>query len=314
MNKKIKKLIEKANKIIILRHKDPDIDAYGSQLGFYSSLKQAYPKKTILAVGDTNSLNTFQPMDTVTREEYKESLVFIFDTVSKQMLLGSDYTEAKNLVLVDHHLNEPDIRYDYYVRDARASSSCEIVYQLLKDMRIAIPQIAAKYLLMGIISDTGRFLYNNVNSDTFDISGKLIKIGANIQEIFDVMYSESLEMKKIKAYFFSTVQYTKNNVAFRKNDEDFLKKYHIDVHTASRGLVNQMAGANEVPIWANFTFDNRIGKILCELRSHTISIVDIAHKYGGGGHAQACGCTVDTWEDTDKVLADLDLVAEVSHG
>ena len=314
MNIKIKKLIEKANKIIILRHKDPDIDALGSQLGFCSSLKQAYPKKTILAVGDTNSLNTFQPMDTATREEYKESLVFIFDTVSKQMLLGSDYTEAKNLVLVDHHLNEPDIRYDYYVRDARASSSCEIVYQLLQDMRIAIPKIAAKYLLMGIISDTGRYLFNNVNTKTFAISGKLIEIGVNIQEIYDVMYSESLEMKKIKAYFFSTVQYTKNNVAFRKNDEDFLKKYHLDVHTASRGLVNQMAGAKEVPIWANFTFDARIGKILCELRSRTIPIVDIAHKYGGGGHAQACGCTVDTWEDTDKVLADLDLVAEVSRG
>jgi phosphoesterase RecJ-like protein len=230
------------------------------------------------------------------------------------MLLGSDYTEAKNLVLVDHHLNEPDIRYDYYVRDVHASSSCEIVYQLLQDMKIAIPQIAAKYLLMGIISDTGRYLFNNVNSNTFDISGKLLKIGVNIQEIYDVMYSESLEMKKIKAYFFSTVQYTKNNVAFRKNDNAFLEEFHIDVHTASRGLVNQMAGAKEVPIWANFTFDARIGKILCELRSRTIPIVDIAHKYGGGGHAQACGCTVDTWEDTDKVLADLDLVAEVSHG
>lgn len=314
MNKKIKKLIEKANKIIILRHKDPDIDAYGSQLGFYSALKQAYPKKTILAVGDTNTLNTFQPMDTTTREEYKESLVFIFDTVSKQMLLGDDYSEAKTLVLVDHHLNEPDIKYDFYFKDAYASSSCEIVYQLLQDMKIAIPQIAAKYLLMGIISDTGRYLFNNVNSNTFDISGKLLKIGVNIQEIYDVMYSESLEMKKIKAYFFSTVQYTKNNVAFRKNDDAFLKEFHIDVHTASRGLVNQMAGAKEVPIWANFTFDDRIGKILCELRSRSIPIVDVARKYGGGGHAQACGCTVNTWEDTDKVLADLDKFLEANRG
>ncbi|MFA7724844.1 MAG: bifunctional oligoribonuclease/PAP phosphatase NrnA [Candidatus Izemoplasmatales bacterium] len=314
MNNKIKNLIKKAKKIIILRHKDPDIDALGSQFGFSCALKQAYPKKTILAVGDTNALNTLQPLDNVSREDYHGALVFIFDTVSKQMLLGDDYTDAQTLVLVDHHLNEPDIRYDHYIKDVTASSCCEIVFQLLTDMNIKIPQIAAKYLLMGIISDTGRYLYNNVNPKTFSVSAKLMKIGVNLQEIYDVMYSESLDMKKIKAYFFNTVQYTKNNVAYRKNDAAFLKEFMIDVHTASRGLVNQMAGAKEVPIWANFTFDDRIGKILCELRARSISIVEVARKYGGGGHAQACGCTVDTWNDTDKVLADLDMIAEANRG
>lgn len=314
MIKTLKKLIQKNQKIIILRHKDPDLDAYGSQFGLYYALKAKYPTKQILAIGDTNSLNSFQAMDNVTREEYKDSLVFILDTVSKQMLLGDDYLDAKTLVFIDHHLNRPEIHYDQYFLDEKASSCSEIVFQLLKQMKIPVPTSAAKALLMGIISDTGRFVFNNTNERTFFAAGELVQLGVNIQEIYNTMYSESLEMKKVKAYFFNTVQYTRNNVAFRKNDEDFLKQFNLDVHTASRGLVNQMAGAKEVPIWANFTYDPRIGKILCELRSRFLPIVDVARKYGGGGHAQACGCTVDTWEDTEKVLKDLDDLAEVNRG
>lgn len=314
MRKILKKLILKSKKILILRHKDPDLDAYGSQFGLYYALKAAFPNKQILAVGDTNSLNSFQSLDSVTREDYKDALVFILDTVAKQMLLGDDYLDSKTLVLIDHHLNRPDIRYDHYVLDESASSCSEIVFRLLKEMKIPVPLNAGKALLMGIISDTGRFVYNNTNAKTFFAAGELLQLGVNVQEIYNTMYSESLEMKKIKAYFFNTVQYTKNNVAFRKNDEAFLKQFNLDVHTASRGLVNQMSGAKEVPIWANFTYDPRIGKILCEMRSRFIPIVDVARKYGGGGHAQACGCTVDTWEDTDKVIKDLDDLTEVNRG
>jgi phosphoesterase RecJ-like protein len=310
----VKKLLKTNHKIIILRHKDPDLDAYGAQFGLYYALKDAFPNKTILAVGDTNSLNHFQSMDPVAKGEYQDSLVFILDTVSKQMLQGDDYTLSKTLVLIDHHLNQPDIHYDHYIRDAKASSCSEIVYHLLKEMKIKISSQVAQALLTGIISDTGRFVFNGVNASTFYAAGDLVALGANIQGIYDSMYSESLDMKKIKAFFFGTVQYTAHNVAYHRNDAEFLQKFKIDVHTASRGLVNQMSGAKEVPIWANFTYDDRIGKILCEMRSRIVPIIQVAVKYGGGGHAQACGCTVDTWDDTIKVLKDLDEIAEAIRG
>lgn len=314
MTKNLLQLIKKNQKILILRHKDPDLDAYGSQFGFYHALKSAFPQKTILAAGDTNTLNSFQPLDPVSREEYRDSLVIILDTVAKQMLLGDDYVEAKTLVLIDHHLNEPDIRYDLYIKNNKASSCSEIVFGLLKDMKIPISPISAKYLLMGIIADTGRFLFNNVNAQTFEAAKGLVELGADLQAIYQTMYTEPLHMKQVKAAFSNSVRYTEHNVAFRKNTPDFMKEHNVDVHTVSRGLVNQMGGAKEVPIWANFTFDERIGKILCELRSQSIPIIEIARKYGGGGHAQACGCTVETWEDTDKILLDLDKIAEEKRG
>ncbi|MDE6108111.1 MAG: hypothetical protein K2F83_05495, partial [Oscillospiraceae bacterium] len=74
--------------------------------------------------------------------------------------------------------------------------------------------------------------------------------------------------------------------------------------TVSRGMVNVLGDMKGVEIWANFTEDE--GGILCELRSANLNVQPIAAKYGGGGHAKACGATVPDWETTKKMLHDLD--------
>ena len=307
---KIKKLIEDNHKIIILRHKDPDLDAYGSQFGLYYALKANYPNKEIYAVGDSNTLNKFQPLDSVDSSLYQESLVFILDTVAKQMLEGNLYEQAKTLVLIDHHQNEPDIRYDEYLRDTNSSSCAEMIASFLFDTHLEVSTSAATALYYGIVSDTGRFLYKSVSSRTFEMAGKLLDKGIDIQSIYSSMYSEPLRMKRLKAIFFSTVEFTKNGVAYRKNDLEFLKDNDVDTYSVSRGMVNQMSGIDEVSIWPNFTYEEKTGKILCELRSITIPIVDIAKKYGGGGHLLACGCSVLSWEETDLIIKDLDDLLE----
>ena len=76
---KILDLIKEYDSIIIARHKNPDLDAFGSQFGLYYALKNKYPNKKIYAVGDTNTLNDFQEMDEVTEEIYKKSLEFILE-------------------------------------------------------------------------------------------------------------------------------------------------------------------------------------------------------------------------------------------
>ncbi|MCK5762006.1 MAG: bifunctional oligoribonuclease/PAP phosphatase NrnA, partial [Candidatus Izimaplasma sp.] len=73
--------------------------------------------------------------------------------------------------------------------------------------------------------------------------------------------------------------------------------------------VNQMSGMEDINIWANFTMDEE-NIVQVELRSKKIPIVDIAHKYGGGGHALACGCTLSSFEEADLVLNDLDELLE----
>ena len=305
MEREIYSLIEKYDSIVIARHKNPDLDAYGSQFGLYFALKERYPKKKIYVIGDTNNLNLFQGFDEIDDSVKKQSLVFVLDTVSKQMLSEKDYINHKKLVLIDHHRNIPDIDYDYYIRDTDSSSTAEMIATFLMSLGIEINKDSARALYMGIIGDTGRFMYNSTTPHTLKIAAILLEKGINIQDIHDQIYLESLDNKKIKNIFFNNVEFTKKNVAYKKNTQEFLDQYNLDANFVSRALISQMSGIQEVPIWANFTYDNKNNIILCELRSRNYQVLEIAKKFGGGGHLYACGCSVDTWDEVNLIIKDL---------
>jgi len=305
MEREIYSLIQEYDSIVIARHKNPDLDAYGSQFGLYYALKEKYPNKKIYAIGDTNSQNYFKELDIVDEDTKKSSLIFVLDTVASQMLNEADYIHHAKLVFVDHHQNFPDIDSDYYIRDTDASSTSEMIANLLISLGIEITHDSARALYMGIIGDTGRFLYSSTTANTLLTTAKLLDKKINTQEIHDLIYLESLDSKKIKNIFFNDIQFTKKNVAYKKNTQEFLKKYNLDANYVSRGLISQMSGIKEVPIWANFTYDKNVNKIICELRSRDYQVLDVAKKYGGGGHLYACGCSVNTWEETDEIIKDL---------
>lgn len=314
MINKILSLIEAYDSIVIGRHMNPDLDAYGSQFGLYYALKAKYPNKKIYAVGDTNPLNDFQNLDIVSEEIYKNSLIFVLDTVSSQLIDKSLYTNYEKLVLIDHHRNDPDIQCDIAYQIKEASSCSEIITELLLEWDITITLDSAKALYMGIIGDTGRFMYPSTSAKTLKLASILLEKGVDIASVHNKMYTESRKSKSIKNEFFNQVEYTKQDIAYSKNNIDFLEKYDLSTYYVSRGLVNQMAGMAEVEIWANFTIDRESNDIICELRSRTLPIVQVAKKYGGGGHLRACGCIVKSWKETDEVLKDLDKILGERNG
>ncbi len=314
MKAEILRLIKQYNSIIIARHKNPDLDAYGSQFGLYYSLKEKYPEKAIYAVGDTNSLNSFGEFDDVNQETYSKSLVIILDTVSKALIDPNVYKNYAKLVFIDHHNNEAEIPNDIAYQVMDSASCAEIVTELLLDWDFPINKKAARALYMGIIGDTGRFFFPSTTASTLRIASILIEKGVDIAEVHDRMYTETKRTKQIKNDFFNLVRYTDNNLAYSLNGYDFIDKYGLTSFFVSRGLVNQMAGMEEVKIWVNFTVDTETDKILCEIRSRALPVLHVAKKYCGGGHLRACGCTLDSWEDTKLVIKDLDKILEENNG
>jgi len=69
-------------------------------------------------------------------------------------------------------------------------------------------------------------------------------------------------------------------------------------------MLSVMSGIEEIKIWLNFTYDISKNAIIGEFRSRSIPIVDVAKKYGGGGHELACGATLDNWDIVDFVIND----------
>ena len=301
-------LIEKHDTIIIHRHKNPDGDALGSQLGLKRLIELNFPNKVVYAVGDENFYQFLGRMDIITDDTYNNALAFILDVSVGNRVSDDRYKLADHVVVIDHHLNPADVGDTVFI-----NSDFIAVTEIISDMAIKnnfkIDKIGATPLLAGLVTDSGRFLYAGVKANSFKIAAYLIEQGAKLQEIYEKLYTETLNTKKLKGYFINNFQTTKNNVAYMKNDLTVKDKFNVTTFTVSRAMVNQMAGIKGVDIWANFTLDEE-GLIQVELRSKLLSIVHIARKYGGGGHALACGCTLNSFEEADKVLEDLDALLE----
>jgi phosphoesterase RecJ-like protein len=299
-------LIEKNDKIIILRHKNPDGDAIGSQVGLYRTLKENYPEKQIYLTGDFAYLAFDIEMDTLSDEDFKDSLVIILDTSASKLVSDDRYSLAKDIIVIDHHKNIPDIpNISLAIIKNDLPSNCLIVADILLKKFKNIPTQAATYLYLGIVTDTGNFRFCKPSNvvETFKTTTKLLSLGADFMKINDLLTQESLTDRKQKDYFRNFEIY-KDTVGYRIDDLESSQKFNLTPVTVSKKFVNLIAGINEIPIWITFTEDQD-HKYLVEARSKSISIVDVCKKYGGGGHDNACGCILENKDIIYLVLEDL---------
>ena len=116
----------------------------------------------------------------------------------------------------------------------------------------------------------------------------------------------------MKNYFSNLYQVDEESgVAYLKCTKEVLAKYKdVPFFDISRGMVNLMAGVSEVIIWCNFTYDEENDKVVGEFRSRGVQIVDIAKKYGGGGHPCACGATLKDYDEANLVIEDFKKLAK----
>ena len=308
MYKEIVNLIEKYNTIIIHRHKNPDGDALGSQLGLKRLIELNYPNKSVYAVGDENTFVFLGKMDIINNDVYNNALVIILDVSIARLVSDDRYQLADHVIIIDHHLNPADIGDTVFIDSSRIACA-EIVCDIAIKYNLKLDEIGATPLLTGLITDSGRFLYPNTGISSFKAAAYLLEHGADIQGVYEKLYTVPLNFTKLKGYFLNNFKTTKNNVAYMKNDLSVKETYNVSTFTVSRAMVNQMGGMEGIDIWANFTLDEE-NVIQVELRSKKLSIVDIARKYGGGGHALACGCTLKSFEEADLLLNDLDMLLE----
>lgn len=299
--------IEAYDRIIIHRHTRPDLDAIGSQVGLKAVIEENYPNKEVYTVGDASKFDFQNDMQDIDDALFEGALCIILDVAVAHLVSDSRYSMAKEVLVIDHHQNACTIEGNVSVIvDTTYSAAAELVADLALQANWVINEKAATFLYGGMLTDTGRFLYMTTPGRVLKIAGEMAARGANIAILHDLLYVETLANRQLKNYIQSGFNITENGVAYMKNDASLFEKFDVDVFTVSRGMVNLMAGIEEVKIWLNFTEDKENNKILGEFRARGISIVDIAKNYGGGGHAQACGASLPDWETVDKVIQDFD--------
>ncbi len=305
MFEKILSLIEKYDRIIIHRHKNPDGDALGSQLGLLHAIKDTYPHKEVYAVGDLTPRYAFmltQPMDEISDELYSGALAIVLDTSAKSLISDDRYTLAEATARMDHHLFVEKICDEEVV--ATSYESCAgLVAAMCMAGGLTVSDIAAKTLYTGMVTDSGRFRYDSTSSETFRVASFLMERKFDTSTIYKNLYADELFFIQLRAKFTLKIQLASPKVAYIYTDKEEAASYGADNFTISRGMVNVMGEIRGVESWVNFTETD--DGVLCEIRSNTHNINPIAVKYGGGGHQKASGATLKNREEAMSLLADL---------
>ena len=305
MFEKILEKIKEYGTVIIHRHKNPDGDALGCQIGLKNMIADAYPEKRVFMVGDMTPRYAFiegAVMDEIPDEYYENALAIVLDTSASALISDERYKTAKESIRIDHHIFVEKI-CDTELTDTSYESCCGLITELAIEGNLPLSPIGAKALYTGMVTDSGRFRYDSTNSNTHRLASHLMKTSFDTSSIYSNLYADELDFIKLRAKFVLKIEVTPYRVAYIYTPLEEAKSYGADNFTLSRGMVNTMGDIRGVDTWVNFT-ETEDG-VLCEIRSNKFNINPIAVKYGGGGHAKASGATLKDKTEAMLLLADL---------
>lgn len=302
----ILKTIEQYQKIIILRHQNPDPDAIGSQIGLKTMLQEAFPEKQIYVAGiDLAVLDWIGKMDQISIDTYQDALVIAVDTANSPRIDNNgDYRIADKIIKIDHHPNVDSFGEINWV-DESFSSCAEMIYTLSEKLApLKVSRETAFSLYSGIVGDTNRFLYGETDYRTLRISAELAKTGIDISQIALHEDEMSLQVARLEAYILDNFQITDSGFGYiiiRKPEFD---KFHLDDGELDHA-VPLIGRINTINNWIVVS-EKEPNHFRVNLRSKNVAINGVAEKFGGGGHPLASGVYVGSMEDVNALIKDMD--------
>ncbi|KKB26776.1 DHH family protein phosphoesterase [Mycoplasmopsis meleagridis] len=303
----ITKKIEEYDSIIIFHHIRPDGDCLGSQFGLRELLRINYPNKKIYAVGDSkgafkNFLN-FDFDNVPNEEELKKSLGIIVDANYKERIEKREILDAelfKETLRIDHHPNEDDLSNCTRWIESSRIAAAEMIAELAYQNKWKFNQEAANFVFLGIVTDSGRFSYSDVNERTHELAAFLYKNGLDAEKIFSGLALTSFEDLQLQSILLANLK-TSGKVAYTYIDLETSRKLNKKPNEVVR--VNLIGNIKDYPLWVQF-IEEEDGKIRTEYRSNGPIVRNVAIKWGGGGHERASGSMIDSFSQIDAVIKD----------
>ena len=235
---KLDNYISEATNIYIMGHRYLDLDALGASIGIYEYIKSK-GKKPIILINDRrfekgvkkvlDSLNNTFSIKRTSKIKSKinnKSLLVIVDTNKSYLLQDPTLLPSfEKVVVIDHHdSNEQTISDGLVIIDRNASSTCEMITDLIDYEKIEISKEVATIILSGIVLDTNNYVIKTT-TETFRTSYILSKHGADAQY---VQYLLKQDLRKylarqkvltnIKQIKKIALTNGKSNVVYRRED------------------------------------------------------------------------------------------------
>ena len=295
-----KELVHQADKVLVMGHKNADMDSLGSALAL-ARVASAFDKPAHIILEDTN-VNT-EAILSRTRLDKDFENTFITESQAEMMITGKTVlvvvdTHRPNLVaapdllkedvkifLIDHHRKGADFIYDAALtfHEPYASSTCELVVEMLQylDDKVKLKRIEAESLYAGILLDTQNFSMKT-GARTFEAASYLRKLGMDPNAARDLIKTDFANYVKVSDIVKSAEIY-KGSIAIAKYYGD--EGDSVFIAQAADDLIDIKE------IEAAFVIFRRGEDTIISARSNgNINVQLIMEKLGGGGHQTVAGC------------------------
>ncbi len=294
-----KKSIEEADNIYLASHISPDGDSLGSLLGLGHALKKLDKDINLVKVDDLPKSFAFLPgigdIDNI--NDYSNIDLFISLDCADQYRLGDKgikaYENAKKTVNIDHHISNTNYA-DLNLVDAKASSTCEIVYEILKLLGFELDKDIANCLYTGISTDTGSFKFSNTSAKTHRIAAELIDLGVDLDRISIELYqNNSIESTGVFIDTVSSISfYEDNKIAVAKVNKEILNKNNAGWEDTEDiiSFIRNISGVELACLLKEY--DEKEIKISLRSKNY-LDVSYICKQFSGGGHIRAAGCTIE---------------------
>ena len=301
LTKVIERLLEH-DEILFLCHRYPDGDTIGSAFALCRAVLSLGKRASVMC-GDILPPKFSYIYEDVEPAELSDHPYIVSVDVADPSLLGvleSDYGHKIDLC-IDHHPTRREFAKESYV-DSKAAATAEIIYRIINGLGVELTKPIALALYTAIATDTGCFRYSNVTPATLRTAAKLMETGIDAywvnQRMFETKTRARLQIEREML----------ESLDFRAGGRVAMMTLSTDMVERAGASEGDIDGIAALPrciegVEAGITFrEGENGYRVSVRTAPGVSASDICRMFGGGGHAAAAGCTLNTSLDEAKDL------------
>src|SRR5438093_2575183 len=300
MLSQVVELIEAKRRFAITSHVRPDGDSLGSSLGLYWLLRALDKDVEVIMRDPVPHAYQLLPGAKEVREtpivdrSYHAVFVIECSDISRPGLIG---LEKQFVVNIDHHSTTALFGTINWIAST-ASAVGEMIYNLCKAPGVRVTTEIAECVYPALITDTGSFHYSNTTERTFKVASELVRTGVRPAKSAEAIFA-SYRWPKIEllSRVLATAQRDDTgHVAWMRQTIEMQEQTKASDEDAD-GFVNYPLAVTEVEATALFK-ECTPGTYRTSLRSKgDVNVARIAEQFGGGGHRNAAGCTLQgSWD------------------
>lgn len=296
--------INTARTVAISGHTDPDGDALGSVLALMGIIQTRWPHVRVqpLLANNRPVMATYRFLPGAERfvsaSSYDEvpDLFISVDTPMPERLCDSQavFERALHTAAFDHHPTMEPFAEVNYLR-ASAASVGDIIYDFMTYLAVEPSPAVATAILTAVLTDTGRFQYQNTNAHALEVASAMVAAGASCAEVSENVYqSYSLAALKLRERALAHLATDPDGwVAFGHVTQEDLAAVGATVEDCDSliDVPRSLRGAYA----CLFVREQPDGTVRGSVRSKVdwLDVSAVARRFGGGGHRAAAGFTAN---------------------